>query len=107
MEFMLKTKLLKNNQFKEFDDYIMKLYEEDHYNREVIIALALWLDYENYTWNEFSVTMLKEYLEKYPDDIFCFVLYAVNCDWVGKFLTDISFDEIIRMEKLSADGENY
>lgn len=86
--------LVESEEYQVLDTYLMEMYQADPYDKESLITLVMWLDFNEFTWNEFAVDAMRVFLDKYPQDIEIFILYFLYSDWIGLLRKNINFSKI-------------
>ncbi len=61
------TELVHQEKYQELDDYLIECNKKDPYDKEFLLTLVPWLDFNEFTWHEYAVERMQIYEEKYPE----------------------------------------
>lgn len=67
--------LFKESKFEYIDAYLIDVNKKEPFNKDILIALSIWLDFKEYTWNEYSIERLTIFLNQFPQDEEISILY--------------------------------
>lgn len=86
--------LINSESYQEVDDYLVEFNKQSPYDKECLIILVMWLDFDKFTWNEYAIERIEIYRKKFPLDVEVFILYFLYSNWIWLVSSNTSIEEL-------------